>query len=267
MPLVKLSTSGVAVLAAGALLLGGPAAAESSIRSATTFQVAENGHGHGRHADRRGEREHCDRGGRGGQSGASSRRSHRSQDSRGSNRSYAAQGERNRGARDAQRRDSGQVRERERRRQATNGRSGSHYERRNYDHRGAERGRREAQRGYAARGGAYDRGRYSTRGYSERRHERRDYDHRRRGYYGDTGRHRRHGYYDRDRRFHYYAGFSPIGWVFAYHPGYYVPYGCRTVERVVYRYADRIVYGAVQCWDEWGMPYIVPGSQYVYRTY
>lgn len=82
------------------------------------------------------------------------------------------------------------------------------------------------------------------------------------------GRRSGHGYYDYDRRrYVYYQGYDPYGWVFAVHVGYYPPYGCRTVERVVYRGYRRVVYGAVQCIDEWGYPYIVAGSQYVYRTY
>lgn len=171
------------------------------------------------------------------------------------------------------------------------------------DHDADRRGRRQAdQRGEERRSGdrrdrddrrdRYDRDRRSDdRDWREHRHEDRSrrerrYDHDRRhddrhrrehrydsrhrdyGHYHGRAPRRGHGYYCNTHfAFHYYRGYDPVGWRFAVHPGRYAPYGCRTVERIEYRRGRRIVYGALQCLDPWGYPYIVRGSEYVYRRY
>jgi hypothetical protein len=289
MPLMKNPVIGVAALAAGAALFFSPAeaASPSFVASDAGARLAEAAGASALantralfalRAERGGSR-NADRGQRGGRRGGrkdsgrreSGRSSERRPDSRGGN-----SGDGSRTAdRSGERRESGRE----------NGRSERRSDNRKGDGGGGDRGRsadnrrdggRTGDRRYDGRRGSDDHRRNDDR----RRYDaRRRYDDRNRSYarrpgyrsYGYShGRapHRGHGYYCNEHHtFHYYAGYDPYGWVFAVHVGYYPPYGCRTVERVVYRGYRRIVYGAVQCIDEWGYPYIVRGSEYVYRTY
>lgn len=125
-----------------------------------------------------------------------------------------------------------------------------------YDRRGSDRRYRSDDRPYGSgRGGHY--AGYSYGG-----------GHQSYGFSHGHGPHHGHGYYCNTHfAFHYVSGYDPVGWYIAFHDGYDPPYGCRTVERIDYRRGRRIVYGAVQCYDDWGYPYIVRGSQYAYRTY
>lgn len=222
MPLMKLSATGLAALAAGAALLLSPAqAAPPSSVGAGAFALAKAAnpfafkvwHGGSRDGDR----------------------DHRGEGSRGHDRDRYAKDRRD-GARSDHRRD-------------------GHYDgRRHDDHSRYSDHRRHDDRHYYDSRRTY----YYSRGPGYRPH----------GHRHGYGPRRGHGYYCNDHRaFHYYAGYDPYGWVFAVHVGYRPPYGCRTVERVVYRGYRRIVYGAVQCIDDWGYPYILSGSKYVYRTY
>ncbi|MGE0409376.1 MAG: hypothetical protein AB7P23_08955 [Amphiplicatus sp.] len=280
MPLMKFSVLAAAA-AFGAALALSPAQAASApgeeIVSRLTGAVFTSGakffsfsvqDDRGRRSDRGARRD----GGRGdrGRRGDDGRRA--DNDRRGDGdyrRDGGRDGDRFDGRRDNDRRDADR-RERER---YSNRRDDN---RNRYDGRGADRDRRyDRDRDRYDRDRRDDRARYDR----DRRYDRYDrYDGGRRGYSGRSyrsygfrhghGPHRGHGYYCNDHlAFHYYSGFDPVGWAFAVHVGYYPPYGCRTVERVAYRGGRRLIYGAVQCDDDWGYPYIVAGSEYVYRTY
>ena len=81
---------------------------------------------------------------------------------------------------------------------------------------------------------------------------------------------RRHGYYNaRIKAFHYYDGYSPVGWFFVdfgynlYSRSYLRD--CEVVSRG--RRRSRYVEVALLCYDDWGFPYIRHGSvrNYYYR--